>query len=162
MATLSNVTTLGGVTAIGTSDIDVYDSTLGPAGVAGSPINLALTAPEDHIGAVTVTIAGVPSGWSLSEGTDNCDGSWTVQTNNVAALSITSPDTYTGAMVFQVTQSWTNADGSNGFATVNDNVEVFAQGAPIFAVSSDDHLTGSLGNDKGGYRQYGYRRGEGF
>ena len=94
-----------------------------------------------------MTIAGVPSGWSLSEGTDNGDGSWTVQTNNIAALTITSPGDYTGAMVFQVTQSWTNADGSSGSSTISDNVEVFAPGNPIFAISGDDTLTGSSGAD---------------
>ncbi len=52
-----------------------------PAGVAGQAINLALTNPSaDPTDLVTVTIAGVPSGWSLSAGTDNGDGTWTVQT----------------------------------------------------------------------------------
>jgi VCBS repeat-containing protein len=118
-----------------------------PAGVAGNPINLGLTNPADHTGPVTVTIAGVPSGWTLSEGTPNGDGSWTIQASNVSALSITSPDNYAGARAFQVTMSWTNADDSSGFARVTDNVEVFAQGAPIFAWSGDDHLTGSSGKD---------------
>ena len=40
-----------------------------------------------------MTIAGVPSGWTLNEGTDNGDGTWTVQTDNIAALTITSPAT---------------------------------------------------------------------
>ena len=118
-----------------------------PAGVAGSPINLGLTDPADHVGSVTVAIAGVPSGWTLSEGTNNGDGSWTIQASGVSMLSITSPDNYAGAMALQVTMSWTNADGSTGFARVSDNVEVFAQGAPIFAWSADDHLTGSMGKD---------------
>jgi hypothetical protein len=43
--------------------------------------------------------------------------------------------------------SWTNADGSSEFARATDNVEVFAQGAPIFAWSGEDHLTGSSGKD---------------
>ena len=43
--------------------------------------------------------------------------------------------------------SWTNADGSSGFARATDNVEVFAQGAPIFAWSGEDHLTGSSSKD---------------
>jgi hypothetical protein len=94
-----------------------------------------------------VTIAGVPSGWTLSEGADNGDGSWTIQARNVSTLSITAPDNHAGAMALQVTMSWTNADGSSGFARVTDNVEVFAQGAPIFAWSGDDHLTGSSGKD---------------
>ena len=119
-----------------------------PAGVAGEPINLALADPSaDHVGPFTLTIAGIPTGWSLSEGTDNGNGTWTVQTNDIAALSITSPVSYTGALVLNVTESWTNADGSTGSAIVSDNVEVFAKGAPIFAWSGDDTLTGAGAND---------------
>ena len=99
------------------------------------------------MGSVTVAIAGVPSGWTLSEGTNNGDGSWAIQASSVSMLSITSPANYAGAMALQVTMSWTNADGSNGFARATDNVEVFAQGAPIFAWSGEDHLTGSSGKD---------------
>ena len=119
-----------------------------PAGVAGEPINLALVDPStDHIGAVNLTIAGIPEGWSLSEGARNGDGTWTVQTNNIAALSITSPENYTGALALNVLESWTNSDGSTGSATVFDNVEVFAKDEPIFAVAGEDTLTGSNSND---------------
>ena len=118
-----------------------------PAGVSGSPMNLGLTDPADHVGSVTVAIAGVPSGWTLSEGTNNGDGSWTIQASSVSMLSIASPANYAGAMALQVTMSWTNADGSSGFARATDNVEVFAQGAPVFAWSGEDHLTGSSGKD---------------
>jgi hypothetical protein len=118
-----------------------------PAGVAGGPINLGLTDPANHVGSVTVTIAGVPSGWAFSDGLHNADGSWTIQASDASTLSMTSPDHAAGAMVLQVTMSWTNADGSSGFARATDNVEVFAQDAPIFAWSGDDHLTGSSGKD---------------
>ena len=83
----------------------------------------------------------------MSEGADNGDGSWTIQANNVSTLAITSPGDYAGAMAFQVAMSWSNADGSRGFARATDNVEVFAQGAPIFAWSGNDQLTGSSGKD---------------
>ena len=120
-----------------------------PAGIAGEPINLGLTDPStDYVGAITVTVGGVPTGWTLSGGTNNGDGTWTVQTNNVAALAITSSDSYTGALMLNITESYTNADGSTGTAFVNDNVEVYAKGTPIFAVSSDDTLTGSGANDE--------------
>jgi hypothetical protein len=71
-----------------------------------------------------------------------------VQTNDVASLSVTSPDGYTGALVLQVTENWTNADGSTGTAYVADNVEAYAKGSPIFAWSGDDTLTASSGNDR--------------
>jgi large repetitive protein len=118
-----------------------------PAGVAGSPINLGLINPADYAGPVTVTIAGVPSGWTLSEGAANGDGSWTIHASNVSALAITSPNNFAGAMAFQVTMSWTNADDSSGVAKVTDNVEAFPLAAPLFAWSDDDHLTGSSGKD---------------
>ena len=147
VATLNNVTTLAGVTAITNTDIVVYDSTLGPAGVAGSPITLGLSDPSvDRVGPVTVTIAGIPSGWSLSEGTDNGDGTWTGESNDLASLTVISPGGYTGALVLHVAKTWTNADGSIG-SPLADNVEVYATGAPIFAWSADDHLTGSSGDD---------------
>ncbi len=56
--------------------------TAAPAGITGEPINLALTAPDNAPDGslVTVSIANVPSGWSLSGGTLLPDGTWTVQT----------------------------------------------------------------------------------
>jgi hypothetical protein len=118
-----------------------------PAGVSGEPINLALTAPStDHVGAISLTVAGIPAGWHLSEGTHNSDGSWSVQTNDIGSLSATSPESYSGALV-QVTENWTNADGSVGNAFVADNVEAYAKGSPIFAWSGDDTLTASSGSD---------------
>ena len=119
-----------------------------PAGVAGEPINLALDDPSPDINEmVTVTVAGVPSGWTLSAGTNNGDGSWTVHTNDPCALAVTTPSTYSGAMVLNVTIAWTNTDGSTGTQFVVDNVEAYAPGNPIFAVSADDHLTASSGAD---------------
>ena len=37
--------------------------------------------------------------------TNNGDGTWTVQTNNIDELSITPPSDYTGALVLNVTES---------------------------------------------------------
>jgi T1SS-143 domain-containing protein len=118
-----------------------------PAGTSGEAINLALADPSHHVGAVTVSVAGVPAGWVLSEGTHNADGTWTVVTNDPSSLTVTSPDGVTGAVVLQVTETWTNADGSTGMATVATNVEAYAKGSPIFAWSGDDTLTASSGND---------------
>src|SRR5262249_12416274 len=114
------------------STLELTATTL-PAGVAGSPIHLGLSDPARHVGPVTVTIARIPAGWTVNGGIDNGHGGWTVPTNNVSALSITSPHDYTGAMAFKVTTSWTNPDHSVGSATITDNVEAFAPGAPILA-----------------------------
>ena len=49
--------------------------------------------------------------------------------------------------MLEVAQTWTNADGTTGSAFISDNVEVFALGNPVYALSFDDHLTGWSGAD---------------
>ena len=149
--TLDRIVTVAvndGTLSSATQTVTIHVPKLFPAGVAGDPINLALDDPSaDHTGPISLTIAGMPEGWSLSEGSINSDSTWTVHTNDIGALSIVSPANYTGALVLNVAESWTNADGSTGGAVVSDNVEVFAKGAPIFAWSGDDTLTGAGAKD---------------
>ena len=118
--------------------------------MAGSPLNLALTDPSggQATGPITLTSTGVPSGWSLNQGTNLGNGTWTVETNDLSALTIMTAAAYSGAMVLGVTETWTNANGSTGTATVADNVEAYAPGAPIFALSGNDTVTGAGGNDE--------------
>jgi hypothetical protein len=54
---------------------------------------------------------------------------------------------YVGAIVLNVTESWINANGGTESAVIADNVEAYAKGSPIFALSGDDFLTGSSGHD---------------
>ena len=129
------------------ADVVFASNIIEPAGVAGEAINLGLTNPPDRLGFISADISGVPSSWTLNAGTEIGDGTWTVQTNDLAALSVTSPKSNTGALVLNVEESWVNADGSSGNAVFADNVEVYAEGAPIFAISGDDNLSGSSGDD---------------
>ncbi|MER8903126.1 adhesin, partial [Mesorhizobium sp. M0772] len=118
-----------------------------PAGTSGEPINLALTDPSHEGALITVTVKDVPSGWTIDGATHNANGSWTVQTNDLHGLTVTTPADFTGAAVLDVSMSWINADGTTGSMSVSDNVEAYAPGSPIFAWSGDDVLTGSSGND---------------
>src|SRR5262249_13897464 len=59
-----------------------------PAGVAGEGINLGLIDLIGHHGEVTLTISGVPSDWTLNDGTRNTDGTWIVSTNDVSSLAV--------------------------------------------------------------------------
>jgi VCBS repeat-containing protein len=147
-----------GKTGTGTLQISTNDGSLittstvnigvSPAGIAGSPINLALNDASGVGAPTTITVSGMPADWNLSAGTNNGDGTWTVATNDPSALSVTTPTSYSGAIVLNVAESWTNADGTAGSAFVADNVEAYAPGSPIFALSSDDTLTGAGGNDE--------------
>ena len=147
VATLNNVTTLAGVANITASDIVVHDSTLGPAGIAGSPINLGLADAVTRADVSTVTISGLPAGWTLNQGTDNGNGTWTVDKGSLDMLTVTTPADFVGARVLPVTMTWTNADGTVDSEVIRDNVEAYAPGSPIFALSADDNLTGSSGAD---------------
>ncbi|TPK83423.1 hypothetical protein FJ936_21040, partial [Mesorhizobium sp. B2-4-13] len=136
---------LAGVPSLQTSDFVLGGA---PAGVSGQAMDLGLADPSaDRIGAVSLTITGIPEGWTLSEGMDIGNGTWILQADNLAKLSLTSPDGYAGALVLNISETWTNADGSIGSGLIATNVEVFAPGNPIYAVSAEDHLTGSSGAD---------------
>ena len=117
-----------------------------PAGVAGSPINLALTDPSGGA-PITVAIAGIPEGWSLNAGSDLGNGTWTAVTSDPSALAVSPSGGFVGAVVLPVSESWKNADGGSAGRYVSDNVEAYAPGNPIFALSSADTLTGSGAND---------------
>jgi hypothetical protein len=109
---------------------------------------LALTKPSDSgVDPISVTIAGVPSDWTIDGATKNANGTWSAHTSAPGALNVTTLPNFTGAAVLTVTQTWTNSDGSTGRALVLDNVESYAPGSPIFALSADDHLTASSGHD---------------
>jgi hypothetical protein len=59
------------VDLVGVTLTSLGGANLAPAGVAGEAINLGLTNPTGHLGSITVNISGIPSGWTMSEGTDN-------------------------------------------------------------------------------------------
>ena len=67
------------VVTVTVSDDDPVSGSVGPAGVAGSEINLGLAAaPPDPGSLVTATVADLPSGWSLTGGVQVDDHTWTI------------------------------------------------------------------------------------
>jgi hypothetical protein len=134
--------------AVGTNYTVPQFSSLAPAGVSGSEIDIGLSDPAAPGATVNLTVSGVPAAWTLNAGTLNSDGSWTVLTTDPSSLTVTTPSTFTGAAVLQVSETWTNTDGSTGSANIADNVEAYAPGSPIFALSGDDTLTGAGGADQ--------------
>ena len=114
---------LAGVASVGLSDFTPA-LTSAAAGVAGEPIYLGLTAPLGTAGTgFTVEVSGLPSGWALNGGTQLPNGHWTVSTADLRSLTVTSPDSYVGALALTVTASWTGSDGSALATTINDKVE---------------------------------------
>src|SRR5207245_4208788 len=86
---IADTTTNGDTTAFSTASVTW--SVSHPAGIAGSPINLALTDPStDPRDTITVTVSGVPSDWALNAGTNTGVASSTVPTRDPPASTVTT------------------------------------------------------------------------
>jgi large repetitive protein len=84
---------------------------------------------------------------NLNGGTSLGNGTWTVQTSDLSSLTITPAANFAGAVQLGVTESSTLADGSISSFSFSDNLEAYAAGSPIFALSGDDHLSGAGASD---------------
>ena len=90
-----------------------------------------------------VTISGVPSGVTLSAGSDNGDGSWTLTQAELTGLTLGTTAVAT-SFALTVSATATEADGGDtatATATINVSVEDFSG-------TSDDVLDGGLGDDQ--------------
>jgi YD repeat-containing protein len=118
------------------------------SGNAGSTIALtiasALTA-TDGSETLAIKIAGVPSGMTLSAGTQNADSSWTLTPAQLANLALITPPagSYAGTANLTVTATATEQDGSQASATATLPVSIAGVAtAPTLAVQS---ASGSAG-----------------
>ncbi|MBO6804930.1 MAG: calcium-binding protein, partial [Thalassospira sp.] len=130
-------TTTGSITVdvAGVADaptLDVSDA----SGNEDSAIALDIDAGlADSSETLTVTISGVPNGGTLSAGTDNGDGTWTLSSQQLAGLTITPPEDFSGSFDLEVTA--TSVDGED-VATTTSSITVDVAGvadAPTLDVS---------------------------
>ena len=78
----------------------------------------ANAAAEDLAGeVVSLTISGVPAGASLSAGTDNGDGTWTLTPTQLDGLTITPPEDSGADFTLQVTATAAETDPETGAVT---------------------------------------------
>ncbi|MBF0251858.1 MAG: tandem-95 repeat protein, partial [Alphaproteobacteria bacterium] len=88
----------------------------------------------------SVTIAGIPAGATLSAGTANADGSWTLSADQLDGLTITPPENFSGSFDLDVTA--TSADGGTTSATTTVAVEAVADAPTLSAEVGDPTQTG--------------------
>ncbi|WP_230729396.1 Ig-like domain-containing protein [Thalassospira xiamenensis] len=124
------------VDVTGVADLPTLDAA-DASGSEDSAIALDIDAGlTDSSEVLTVTISGVPEGATLSAGTDNGDGSWTLSTVDLNGLSITPAEDFSGS--FDLTVTAQSADGSD-IATATDTITVDVAGvadAPTLEVSN--------------------------
>ena len=102
--------------------LDVADASGTEDSAIALDIDAALT---DSSEVLTVTISGVPDGATLSAGTDNGDGTWTLSSGDLEGLSITPADDFSGSFDLGVTAQ--SADGED-VATASDSITVDVAG----------------------------------
>ncbi|MDP2699600.1 MAG: Ig-like domain-containing protein, partial [Thalassospira sp.] len=106
------------------------------SGAEDSAIMLDIDASlSDSSEVLSVTISGVPDGATLSAGTNNGDGSWSLTPDQISGLTITPPADYSGSFDLSVTA--TSVDGED-VASVSDTITVDVTGvadAPVLDVS---------------------------
>jgi subtilisin-like proprotein convertase family protein/Ca2+-binding RTX toxin-like protein len=114
-------------------------------GAAGSNIPLSVSAAltaTDGTESLSITITGVPTGASLSAGTKNTDGSWTLSPAQLSGLTLTTPTNFTGANL-QVRAAAVETDGSVASTIANLSVAAGSVTAPTLTVQNASGNAGS-------------------
>ncbi len=120
-------------------------------------VPLAISANlTDSSETLTVQISGVPAGATLSAGTNNGGGVWTVTQAELAGLMLTPASGFTGNINLTVTATSTESDGTTSTATENITVNIAQttnnqagnQGNnTLNGTGNNDNIDGSGGND---------------
>ena len=121
---------------------DQPDLTLGPVhGTVGTAIALNIGAAlkdTDGSETLTVTIAPLPSGYSLNNGHHNTDGSWTLDAQDLPGLALITPVGAAGSIALSIT-----AQATDGHSTAETTGVLTVTLDPTQApsVSGDDSVT---------------------
>ncbi|WP_325097347.1 Ig-like domain-containing protein [Marinomonas spartinae] len=114
-------------------------------------ISAAVTSVADNAATLTVTIIGVPDNATLSEGTKNSDGTWTINVPHTSEaldsidkdLTMTVPDGNTNFSL-GITATATDAAGNTATASANSAVDVGATEAPAVTIVDDANHDGFI------------------
>ncbi len=124
-----------------TGDADAPTLTLGAAAgdqdtAIALDISSALT-DTDGSESLSITLSGVPSGATVSAGTDNGDGTVTLTADDLAGLTITPPADSVADFTLTVTATSTEADGDTATTTGTIDVDVTGTAAEATLTASD-------------------------
>jgi len=107
------------------------------SGSAALGVNLNLHVDPSET--LSILIEGVPAGATLSAGTKNADGSWSLTAAQLQGLSVSPESQYSGTMALRVTATSTEQTGEHASTVLNMNVHVNAV-MDMVAVTHDVHV----------------------
>ena len=137
--TATNIATLN-VDLVGVADAPTV-TVSNVTGDEDTPIPLNIqVALSDIDGSETITditISGVPTGATLSKGSDNGDGTWTLTPTDLVGLTVTPAADDDADFTLSVSATSTENDGDSAITVANLNVDVTAVAdAPAVTVSN--------------------------
>ena len=116
-------------------------------------INAALN-DLDGSETLSITVEGLPDGAVLSAGSDNGDGSWTLEGNQLNGLTLTVPENLSTGFDLTVSATATESDGGTAVSSSSVRIEplnaiIGSTGDDlILGTNSGDLLDGAEGNDQ--------------
>ena len=133
----------------GVSDTPTFNVSAA-SGAEDSAIALDVTSALidlDGSEALSITIENVPTGASLSAGTDNGDGTWSLETADLDGLTVTPAVDSNADFSLNVAATATEANGSVASTSATLDVEVTPEAFTLVGTSGRDTLSGGAGDD---------------
>ncbi|WP_188390231.1 cadherin-like domain-containing protein, partial [Pseudomonas fluvialis] len=111
------------------------------------PISARL-ADNDGSESMTLRLSGIPSGATLSAGSNNGDGSWTLSSADLNNLYLFTPSGFTGTLNLTITATSSEANGSSASVADTFSVTIAATTNTVTKASAaTETLSGTTGND---------------
>jgi Ca2+-binding RTX toxin-like protein len=134
----------GSDTINGNAGNDVLDGNGATSIKVGLDIAAAL-GDLDGSEALSIQVSNLPDGATLSAGTQNEDGSWSLVVSDLAGLTVSA--SVTGGFTVSVTATSSEANGSEASATASIEVILSPDANFMSGGAGNDTMTGGTGND---------------
>ena len=133
----------------GSQVTELYDSATGGGAEASVfPVTIAASlADTDGSETLSIVVSGVPEDATLSAGTENADGTWTLSPDQLTGLTMTVPEDVTADFNLTVTATATEENGNSASVSETVAIDVPEPVVPAGPTEGDDVLTGTAGAD---------------
>lgn len=115
------------VAVSGVADVPDLDTTAASGSEGDTSISLDITSAltdVDNSETLSITVADLPNGVVLSAGTQNADGTWTLEPGDLNGLTMTAPEDFSGDFNLSISATSTEADGDTAVSSATLPVSI--------------------------------------